>query len=179
MSDSPEQRPLPLIGQGSSGQDPALQPAAADLLLEAYSEVDDVATRCFETPRPPETWIVQVSLFERPLMSRDQLLEELQNGLVRESTLVWRAGMRDWCAVAQVEELRRALPLHLLQQVPASPRRRSKPRSAASVVWWCGAAALLTLSGTLYALSAGGVFDTGMRAQRAHPSALAASVRVP
>jgi len=163
MSNSPEHRHLT----------PALQPGAADAHLQAYSEADDVATRCFETPRPPPAWLVQVSLFDRPWMSREQLLDELQNGLVHGNTLVWRSGMRDWCAVAQVAELRRALPLHL---VPRESSPRPNPRS---VAWLCGAAALLTLSLTLYALSAAGVFDTGARAARAHPASLAASDRVP
>ena len=163
MSDSPEQTP----------HQPAL-PARAALSLEAYTELDDVATCYLETPRPPAPWLVQVSLFDRRWMTREQLLDELQNGLVQGSTLVWRAGMRDWCAVAQVDELRRALPLHLLPG-ESSPRARS----TTSVAWLCGATALLTLSVTLYALSAAGVFDTSARAERARSSTVAASVGVP
>jgi GYF domain 2 len=174
MSDNPEQTQLSPAVQSPALQSAALQSAAlqspalqpADLPLQPYSDADEVATRYFETPRPPALWIVQVSMFERPSMTREQLLDELQNGLVQSDTLVWRAGMRDWSAVAQVEDLRRALPLHL---VPGeSPRRTS------SVAWLCGAAALLTVSVALYVLSAAGVFDTGARADRARPSAAAA-----
>jgi hypothetical protein len=169
MSDSPEQT------QAS----PELRHVAAEAPLQAYGDADDTATSYFETPQPPALWLVQVSLFERPSMSREQLLDELQNGLVRASTLVWRTGMRDWCAVAQVEELRRALPLDLL---PGESRPLSQPNAhrAASVAWLCGAAAaLVTLSVTLYALSAAGVLEMGVRASRARPSHLAASLRVP
>ncbi|MEO8180364.1 MAG: DUF4339 domain-containing protein [Deltaproteobacteria bacterium] len=159
---------------GQTQLKPALS-APADLGLEAYTELDDVATCYLETPRPPAAWLVQVSLFDRPWMTREQLLDELQNGLVQGSTLVWRAGMGDWCAVSQVDELRRALPLHLLsdESSPRATRARSR-----GVAWLCGATALLTLSVTLYALSAAGVFDTSARAERARPSTVAASVGV-
>lgn len=166
MTDSSEQTP----------RNPEVEHAAADLHLQTYADADDTATRYFETPRPPPLWLVQVSMFERPSMTREQLLDELQNGLVRESTLVWRTGMRDWCAVAQVEELRRALPLHLL---PRASSQLQKARNTTAVAWLCGAAAFVTLSVTLYALSAAGVFERGARAAGARPSSVAASVVAP
>jgi hypothetical protein len=47
------------------------------------------------------------------------------------------------------------------------------------VAWLCGAAAFLTLSVALYALSAAGVFERGARTAGAPPSSVAASLRAP
>jgi hypothetical protein len=118
--------------------------------LNPYSEADaeDAATRFFETPRPEPTWIVQVTLFDRRLMTQDGLLDELRRGrLVHGHTPVWRVGMPDWRALAYVEELRAAVP---------APQRREPARGALGLNGggWRRAAALAFVALTLSALVA-------------------------
>lgn len=117
--------------------------------LAAYRESDDAPTSFFETPHPPPSWLVQITPFDRRVMSRDALLHALQGTrIVGGQTLVWRQGMKNWRAIAELEELGRHVP------PAAAPVRRS------SIAAWCGASALATLAGTLLVLSAAGVFQS-------------------
>jgi hypothetical protein len=94
---------------------------------------------------------------------------------VHGSTPVWRGGMPDWRAAAYVEELQSAAPFPVIAAPRAARRRPSAPAAAA---WLCGAAALLTLSLTLYALASAGVFDPSASASGALPSpSIAASLQ--
>jgi len=163
------------LNHDSPGGDPLAPalPDAAEPPLDPYAEADDEATRFVDTPRPDPHWLVQVTLFDRRIMSTEGLLAELRRGrLVLGSTPVWRDGMPNWRDAAHVHELQSAVPFPVLSAPRAGLRRRSVTRSGA---WLCGAAALLTLSLTLYALASAGVFAAS--ATRPQPTSLTASVQ--
>ena len=169
------------VNQPSPDVDALASPLAEgpELALDPYSEADDAATRFLDTPRPDPHWLVQVTLFDRRIMSSERLLAELQQGrLVQGSTPVWRAGMRDWRAAAFVHELQSAAPFPLIAAPHAARSSRTAARSsrtAARAAWLCGAVALLALSLTLYALASAGVFTPS--AARPQPTSLTASVQ--
>ncbi|HVZ36846.1 MAG TPA: DUF4339 domain-containing protein [Polyangiaceae bacterium] len=77
---------------------------ATGFSLSAYAENEDVVTQFVETPRPPASWIVQLTPLDRRVMSTEQLLAELERGrFVHADTLVWRKGMNEWRCVANVD----------------------------------------------------------------------------
>jgi hypothetical protein len=135
-------------GSSSEAQQLALPMVEVEPESVRYTE-EDVATQFVETPRPDPPWLVQVTLFDRRWMTKDQLLFELQQArLVHAQTRVWQLGMRDWSAIARITELRAALPQGYGWQArrPArpAPRTRGLP----------GALLLLSLALSLAALLA-------------------------
>jgi hypothetical protein len=69
-----------------------------------------------------------------------------------------------------VEELQSAAPFPVIAAPRAARRSSSTPAAGA---WLCGAAALLTLSLTLYALASAGVFDPSVSGALPSPSVAA------
>jgi hypothetical protein len=134
--------------------------AAADLELAAYAENDDVVTQFVETRRPPASWIVQLTPFDRRVMSTEQLLAELERGrFVRADTLVWRKGMSEWRSVANVG-------LTHLCAARTRPMPSVRPRQL-GLHWPAldfGSIALLSsLALALYVLWVMSLFDSGAR----------------
>ncbi len=135
---------------------------AAEHALGRYLESDDAATQFRDTMPPDPDWIVQVSHFDRRVMSRQRLVEELERGSLPPSdTLVWRGGMLDWCPAALVDEL----GMH--SEPPANSVRHTGPMGFSPVgATACVAlAALLSFGMTLLALAALGTFEDGARAR--------------
>jgi hypothetical protein len=83
-----------------------------------YSDEDDAVTQLMDAPLGEQEWMVQITPHDRRMMSTDQLLSELQTGvLVQRDMLVWRSGMGDWAPIVSIDELRSVLPASVL---PAS-----------------------------------------------------------
>jgi len=138
---------------------------AAEHALGRYFEGDDAATQFRDTPPPDPDWIVQVSHFDRRVMSRQDLVEELERGSLPPSdTLVWRGGMLDWSPAALVDEL----GVH--SESPANSARHTVPMglpmgfSPVGATAWVVLAALLSFGVTLLALAAAGTFENRARA---------------
>jgi hypothetical protein len=138
---------------------------AAEHALGRYFEGDDVATQFRDTPPPDPDWIVQVSRFDRRVMSRQSLVEELERGSLPPSdTLVWRGGMLDWSPAALVDEL----GFH--PEFPANSVRHTVPMGLPMGFSPVGATACVILAAsisfgvTLLALAAAGTFENSARA---------------
>jgi hypothetical protein len=133
---------------------------AAGSSLSAYVESEDVVTQFVETPRPPASWIVQLTPFDRRVMSTEHLLAELERGRwVHADTLVWRKGMSEWRRLASVDFAQLSAPR-------ARPIRSVRPQLLG--LHWpslgFGSLALLSsLALALYVLWVMSLFDSGIR----------------
>jgi len=132
-------------------------------------------------------WVVLLSPDTRRMMSTHEVQAEVSAGTLPRETLVWRAGMSEWLAIASIGEL--DVPVRQQRSAPApgwnapaSPSQRAAahtmPRAHVQVqhhhhhasapnpqlvqeIVTTGAVAMIGVAVTLYMLSLGGAFAAG------------------
>jgi hypothetical protein len=157
--------------------------------MQPYSNAH-AAARGANPPADGREWVVLLSPDTRRMMSTPEVQAEVSAGTLARETLVWRAGMNEWLAIASIREL--DVPVARSQR-PASvaashynaehhnadhynashqherhghapPHRGHRPASSAEMMQelvTTGAVALIMVAITLYMLSLGGAFAAG------------------
>jgi hypothetical protein len=163
--------------------------------MSAYTNAHSAGRGAYP-PADGREWVVLLSPDTRRTMSTPEVQAEVSAGRLARETLVWRAGMSEWMAIAAIGELdmpaaqleARATswqPPGAAQQLPtqhaqARPRAQ-RPASSSDPVQelvMTAAVAVIMVAMTLYMLSLGGVFAPG-GAQHAGHSAQAADTSAP
>jgi hypothetical protein len=144
-------------------------------------------------PADGREWVVLLTPDTRRMMSTLEVQAEVSAGMLARETLVWRAGMSEWVAIASIGEL--DVPSARAQRAPPAvgwearavtqprsmghghvrphahaPRRASNSEMVQELLT-TGAVAAIVVAVTLYMLSLGGAFAPGT----AHHSARAAA----
>lgn len=152
MADQAESEPKAAPSAGSETPDEAplrlLGPIGDDELARAF-DVAHCGVLDFEPPptnerlrepatappplpgkRPPSEARWHVALEGQRLgpLTSPRILDLWATGELSPATPVWRPGMTDWCALREVEELSRAMPLELLEPTLVEPAPVTPPR---------------------------------------------------
>lgn len=145
-------------------------------------------------PADGREWVVLLTPDTRRMMSTREVQAEVSAGTLARETLVWRAGMNEWLAIASIGELdvpsarAHGAPPAMRWEAPAAAQPRPaghghaghghahahRPSSNSEIVQellTTGAVAASVVALTIYMLSLGGAFAPGS----AHHTAQAAS----
>lgn len=162
--------------------------------MSAYTNAHS-AGRAAHPPADGRQWVVLLTPDTRRMMSTYEVQAEVSAGTLARETLVWRAGMNEWMAIASIGELdvpmaqqHRAPPPGASWDAPAAtpPRHAAHARSGHPAqrqassseilqeLLTAGAVATIMVAMTLYMLSLGGAFAPGTAHHGAQASASAA-----
>jgi len=147
--------------------------------MSAYSNAHSAA-RGAHPPADGRQWVVLLTPDTRRMMSTPEVQAEVSAGTLARETLVWRAGMAEWMAIASIGELdvpmarpHRAPPAGSWDAPAAHPRhaghaharpqahRRASSSELMQELVTTGAVAAIVVAMTLYMLSLGGAFAPG------------------
>lgn len=81
---------------------------------------------------PPGAWTVNVSDADQRTMTLEEIVDTYNAGFITEDAFVWRAGMSDWVALMQVEEIRSAIESGEATKVVKPAALRATARRAAA-----------------------------------------------
>jgi hypothetical protein len=155
--------------------------------MSAYSNAHSAA-RGAHPPADGRQWVVLLTPDTRRMMSTPEVQAEVSAGTLARETLVWRAGMSEWMAIASIGELDVPLAQHhrapsgMSWEAPAAapPRHAGhaharqhahRPASSSEIMQelvTTGAVAAIVVAMTLYMLSLGGAFTPGTAHHAAH-----------
>jgi hypothetical protein len=155
--------------------------------MSAYSNAHSAA-RGAHPPADGRQWVVLLTPDTRRMMSTPEVQAEVSAGTLARETLVWRAGMNEWMAIASIGELdvpmarpHRGPPAVSWEAAGAAPPRHAghaharpqahRPASSSELMQelvTAGAVAAIMVATTLYMLSLGGAFAAGTAHHAAH-----------
>jgi hypothetical protein len=160
--------------------------------MSAYTNAQSAA-RGAQPPADGRQWVVLLTPDTRRMMSTFEVQAEVSAGTLARETLVWRAGMNEWMAIASIGEL--DVPMARPHRAPpavsweapgaAHPRHAGharaqahRPASSSELMQelvTSGAVAAIMIAVTLYMLSLGGAFAPGSAHHAAHGTAAASA----
>jgi hypothetical protein len=163
--------------------------------MSAYTNAHPAALGAY--PPDGREWVVLLTPDTRRMMSTREVQAEVSAGTLSRETLVWRAGMSEWMAIAGIGELDvpSARPHRVAPSVsweapaaghpqptahdharPHAHAHAQRPASNAELTQELvatGAVAVIVVAITLYVLSLGGAFAPG----KAHHAAASGSAQ--